>query len=125
MVQEAFGREVRVGRPPVLLVDRRVGGDAVEVVEECAGGGGIDPLDRRVAGCELSDRFETCIERYRADLLHYRIAAGLDLEPSEAAVAELRLPLVVRDRCLDPHGIDLRLPGYQPVVTAHSAVPVQ
>src|SRR3954452_25605227 len=105
MVQQPFRGEVRVSRPSVLFIDRRVGGDTVEVVEECACGGGIDPLDRRVAGRELSDRFETCIERYRADLLHYRIAAGLDLEPSEAAVAELRLPLVVRDRCLDPHGI--------------------
>ena len=56
VVQQTLGRQVGVRSPAVLLVDRRVGRDAVEVVAERAGGRGVDPLDQRLVGAQLAPR---------------------------------------------------------------------
>jgi hypothetical protein len=76
--------------PAVLLVDGRVGGDAVQVVQKGAGEGVVDPGEGVVAAGEGADVVDVGVDGYGVDGVDLRGADDLDVP--ESLVAEARFP---------------------------------
>jgi hypothetical protein len=81
VVEQALGREVRVGGPAVLLVDGGVRRDPMEVVAERPRGRGVDPLEDRLVNRELADAFEVRVQGNRSAVASPSISTWTQRKP--------------------------------------------
>ena len=90
-----LGHQLRVAGPAVLLVHRRVGGDAVGVVENGAPGQVTHRLEQRLGARPVSDRGEVGVDDPAVEVLDGRRAGPAGhLDVLEALVGVARLPLL-------------------------------
>src|SRR6185436_13084917 len=91
-MQHCLRREVRISCPSILLVDRSVGWDAVEVVQEGTSGRRIDPAERLLIALECPDALDVRVKGNGHHVFDDRGAGGPHLSETETLVTEIRLP---------------------------------